>query len=46
MLEVIYLIYKVYNLGEREIGTKNKIIALACEDGYLRVVALRSRKQV
>jgi len=32
--------------SEREVGTENKIVALACEDGYLRVVALRSRKKV
>ena len=32
--------------SEREVATENKIVALACEDGFLRVVALRSRKQV
>ena len=32
--------------SEREVGTENKIVALACEDGYLRVVALGSRKKV
>ena len=32
--------------SEREVGTENKLVALACEDGYLRVVALRSRKKV
>jgi len=29
--------------AEREIGTENKLICCACEDGYIRVIALRSR---
>jgi len=32
--------------SEREVGTENKMVALACEDGYLRVVSLRSRKKI
>jgi len=32
--------------SEREVATENKIVALACEDGFLRLLALRSRKQV
>lgn len=31
--------------SEREVGTENKIVALGGEDGFLRLVALRSRKQ-
>ena len=34
------------NASEREVGTENKLIACAYEDGYLRVVAVRSRKIV
>lgn len=31
-------------LNEREVGTENKIVACACEDGYLRIIGLRARK--
>ena len=33
-------------ISDREIGTENKLLACACEDGYLRLIALQSRKQV
>jgi len=32
--------------GDREVGTEDKIVCLACEDGYLRIYSVRSRKQV
>ncbi len=33
-------------IAEREIGTENKLVACACEDGFLRVIALRSRVNI
>lgn len=33
-------------ISEREIGTENKLVSFACEDGYLRVVALKSRTTI
>ncbi len=39
---IIILILK----ADREIGTEDKLIACACEDGCLRVVALRSRMNI
>ncbi|CAF0819515.1 unnamed protein product [Brachionus calyciflorus] len=33
-------------LNKREIATENKILACACEDGYLRVLSLRARETI
>lgn len=45
MREIKLETYQVI-VDEREVGTEDKIVACACEDGHLRVLSLRSRKLV
>jgi hypothetical protein len=33
-------------IDEREVGTENKLVSMGSEDGFLRVIALKSRKTV
>ena len=43
-IQVLNLPERSEPLDEREIGTENKLVACACEDGFLRVMSLRARQ--
>ena len=41
-----FIISKLPRKGDREVLTENKLVACACEDGFLRVASVRARKTV
>ena len=45
--DICKILNEIYShLADREVGTEDKLVCFACEDGFLRVHGLRSRTQV